>query len=90
MQSNCFDGLVKKNQIIFVYRRSGMFRVPSKRLAQTKGDISFTKAAPRIRTTGRAAYFSTGRATYFARQYSDCRLLPLRRILLQNMAFKLR
>ena len=34
--------------------------------------------------------FTTGRATYFARQYSDCRLLPLHYIPLENMTFKLR
>jgi len=33
---------------------------------------------------------TTGRATYFAREYSDVRLLPLHRILLQNMRLFLR
>ena len=33
---------------------------------------------------------TTGRATYFAREYSDCRLLPLHCVSLQNMTFKLR
>ena len=31
-----------------------------------------------------------GMATYFARQYSDCRLLPLNCVLLQNTTFELR
>jgi len=42
-----------------------------------------------VHRAGTEAY-TTGRATYFAREYSDCRLLPLDCILLQNMTFKLR
>ena len=45
-------------------------------------DLFLASLRSRARTTGRAAYF--------AQEYSDCRLLPLRCILLQNMTFKLR
>jgi len=44
----------------------------------------------KLTSSGWSGPFTTGGATYFAQEYSDCRLLPLGCILLQNMTFKLR